>query len=350
MFDTTGEPVFGSRRPEASGPAPDAPAAALLVPPPAAQSVESGGPAVPHPTWAAADRAVRPPVEPANDSRHAPDSPAVGRGGGRGFRAVVAAAMLAATLASAATLGVVAVTGPWQTAVSSGATPAATANAQLVSTTTTSSDDTTAIARATASTVTIETQSTVAGGFFGGSAQASGVGSGVILTADGLILTNNHVIDGASTITVLLPDGSTAPATVVATDSTHDLAVIRAKATGLTPATLATSTTVEIGQTVYAIGTPLGEYADSVTRGIVSATQRTVTVTDTSTRATKTLSGLIQTDAAINAGNSGGPLIDSQGAVVGIATAGSQSAEGIGFAIPIGTASALVAQAEASAA
>ncbi len=283
-------------------------------------------------------------------ARYQPAPPPSSRRGG--IRVVIGAALLSAALASGSTLAIVAATNPWQaTAAPVAASPAATSNAKLaVSTTTTSTDDTAAIARATASTVTITTQETATGFVPGTTQQATGVGSGVVLTANGLILTNYHVVQGATSLRVLLPDGSTATATVVKTDPTHDLAIIQAKATGLTPATLATASSIEIGQTVYAIGSPLGQYTDSVTRGIVSATNRTITVSDSSTRETQTLSGLIQTDAAINPGNSGGPLIDSQGRVVGIATAGSQSAEGIGFAIPISAASSIIAQAEASAA
>ncbi|ONI83613.1 peptidase S1 [Saccharothrix sp. ALI-22-I] len=177
------------------------------------------------------------------------------------------------------------------------------------------------------------------------SAQGQGVGSGVVLTADGRILTNNHVVAGAQQVTVTLSDGRTVDATVVGTDPSSDLALVQASGvSGLTPAKFGDSDQVKVGDQVVAIGSPEG-LQGTVTSGIVSALDRTVTVPGTSTgrRGSSAVSyQAIQTDASINPGNSGGPLINSAGQVVGINSAiyspASESGEagsvGIGFAIP----------------
>ena len=120
---------------------------------------------------------------------------------------------------------------------------------------------------------------------------------------------------------------------------------IKVEATGLTPARIGDSTKIQVGQTAIAIGSPLGTFTETVTKGIVSALDRTITVQDESTGQPHTLTGLIQTDAAINPGNSGGPLLDATGAVIGIDTAVSSGANGLGFAIPIDVAASLIATA-----
>jgi len=173
----------------------------------------------------------------------------------------------------------------------------------------------------------------------------SGAGSGFIVSADGLILTNNHVVTGATTLTVTLDDTSQLTGTVVATDAAHDLALVKVSAGNLTPVTLGDSDAIKVGQLAIAIGSPLGTFTDSVTQGIVSGTDRTITVTDQATRSTENLSGLIQTDAAINPGNSGGPLLDASGAVIGIITASASNSQGVGFAIPINQAKQLISKA-----
>jgi S1-C subfamily serine protease len=127
---------------------------------------------------------------------------------------------------------------------------------------------------------------------------------------------------------------------------TQDLALVKVEATGLKPATIGNSNGIQVGQTAIAIGSPLGTFTDTVTKGIVSALNRTITVQDDQTGRPVTLSGLIQTDAAINPGNSGGPLMNSAGEVVGVNTATAGSAEGIGFAIPINEAQSLIDQAK----
>jgi serine protease Do len=129
----------------------------------------------------------------------------------------------------------------------------------------------------------------------------------------------------------------------------NDLALVRIEATGLTAARIGDSGAIQVGETALAIGSPLGTYTETVTRGIVSGLGREVTVTDELTRNRITLTGLIQTDAAINPGNSGGPLLDATGAVIGINTAVATSAAGLGFAIPIGDAAALISLATAGA-
>jgi serine protease Do len=173
----------------------------------------------------------------------------------------------------------------------------------------------------------------------------TGVGSGFIYDSNGWILTNNHVVEGASTLTVELKNGRQLAARVVKTDAAADLAVIKIDATGLPTVHVGTSAGLQVGQLVVAIGSPLGTFSESVTSGILSATGRTITVRDAQTRRPRTMTGLLQTDAAINPGNSGGPLLDQDGRVIGINSAVATSAEGIGFAIPIDAARDIMSQA-----
>ncbi|WP_433824901.1 S1C family serine protease [Actinoplanes sp. CA-015351] len=176
--------------------------------------------------------------------------------------------------------------------------------------------------------------------------QSSSLGSGVVLSADGLILTNNHVIESDGTVSVRLSTGQTVPAQVVAADATHDLALVQATGlSGLTPVTFATDDTVAVGDTVLAFGAPLG-LEGTVTSGIVSALDRSLDTGE------EKLTGLLQTDAAINQGNSGGALVDTSGRVVGInvaiATSGdSTGSVGLGFAIPADTVTTVVTQLKA---
>lgn len=171
--------------------------------------------------------------------------------------------------------------------------------------------------------------------FFGGSSSQSqsGLGSGVIISADGYLLTNNHVVEGADEITVTLHDGRSLNATIVGTDPESDLAVLRISATGLPSITIGDSDAVSIGDQVLAIGNPFG-VGQTVTSGIISATGR-------SHLGINTFENFIQTDAAINPGNSGGALVDINGNLLGINTAifsQSGGSMGIGFAIPTSTA------------
>ncbi|CAN5748422.1 trypsin-like peptidase domain-containing protein [soil metagenome] len=171
-----------------------------------------------------------------------------------------------------------------------------------------------------------------------GSGKAKGEGSGVIIDKDGVIVTNNHVVAGAVNVKVKLNDaeGSLLDGTVVATDATHDLAVVRVETANLEPITLGSSDGLALGDPVVALGYPLGlGGGPSVTQGIVSGLNRTVTIS--SEQGAEHLTGLLQTDAAINPGNSGGALVDGAGRLVGINTAAASaaSAENIGFAIAI---------------
>lgn len=182
--------------------------------------------------------------------------------------------------------------------------------------------------------------------YYGQSYESEAAGTGIIVTADGYILTNKHVIEGASSISVVLDDGTVfKDVEVAATDSLNDIAFLKIKdVSGLTPATLGDSKTIQIGQQVVAIGNALGQYQNTVTAGVVSGTGRTLVATDSTGSMAEKLSDMIQTDAAINSGNSGGPLINAAGEVIGVNTANSYSAENMGFAIPIAAAKGMLAQ------
>ncbi len=176
----------------------------------------------------------------------------------------------------------------------------------------------------------------------GETGQGTATGSGVIFDANGLILTNHHVVAGdPSKLTVHLKDGRSFDATIYGIDTLTDLAIVQVKATGLPTAPIGDSSTIEVGQTAIAIGSPLGEFTDSVTSGIISAIGRSIPVETTQ------LTNLIQTDTAINPGNSGGPLLDPTGKVIGINTAMAGDSQGIGFAIPIDIARPMLVQASA---
>ncbi len=161
----------------------------------------------------------------------------------------------------------------------------------------------------------------------------SGAGSGVIITTDGYIVTNHHVIDGASAIEVTLANGESYAAQLIASDAETDLAVIKIEAFDLTAATFGDSTQLVVGQTVLAIGNPLGSLGGTVTEGIISALDREITVDEESMT-------LLQISAAVNPGNSGGGLFDEQGNLIGIVNAkvstdsSGDPIEGLGFAIP----------------
>ena len=169
--------------------------------------------------------------------------------------------------------------------------------------------------------------------WFGGYYVQSGAGSGVIISQDGYILTCAHVVSGATSIKVQLSTGDSYDATVVGSDSTSDVAVIKIDATGLTPAVIGNSDALAVGETVVAVGNPLGTLSNSVTDGIISALNREVTVEDNDMT-------LLQTDASISPGNSGGGLFNANGELIGVVNAKSSysEAEGIGFAIPINSA------------
>lgn len=168
--------------------------------------------------------------------------------------------------------------------------------------------------------------------------QKVGGGSGFIVSEDGLIMTNRHVVfEEDARYTVVLQNGKKLPATVVARDPMSDLALLRVDEKKLPTVTLGSSDDLQIGQTVVAIGNALGEYQNSVTKGVISGVNRRVVAGGGSIRS-DVIEGAIQTDAAINQGNSGGPLLNLQGQVVGINTAVSLEGQLIGFAIPMSSA------------
>jgi len=165
--------------------------------------------------------------------------------------------------------------------------------------------------------------------------QEVAAGTGFIVSTDGLILTNKHVVlTQDAEYTVIMNDGEQYAATVLDTDPFNDIALIKIEATDLQPVKLGDSDTLQIGQTVIAIGNTLGQYQNTVTRGIVSGLSRTVRAGDGNGNS-ETLEDIIQTDAAINNGNSGGPLINLDGQVIGVNTAINREGQLIGFAIPI---------------
>ena len=252
---------------------------------------------------------------------------------------ILAVSVLSAVLASTATAFVVRQTTPASTSAPVTARTAST----TVSRTIDAADLTAIVASARASVVTITADGISTQGFSPFGQSVSGVGSGIILTTSGYILTNRHVVEGSSTLSVQLLDGKTYPATITKILTDNDLALIKIDAPNLAPATIGSSASLKVGQIALAIGSPLGTYTETVTQGIVSGLGREVTVTDELTRHQTQLTNLIQTDAAINPGNSGGPLLDSAGDVIGINTAVSTGAEGLGFAIPIDAAASLVA-------
>ena len=182
------------------------------------------------------------------------------------------------------------------------------------------------------STVSINTASSGTN-VFGQTTQTASSGSGFIITQDGYIVTNYHVVNGANTIKVTLYNGDTYDATLVGGDSDYDVAVLKINATGLTPVTLGSSADVNVGDSVLAIGNPLGELTFSMSGGYVSSCNRAINVDGTPFN-------MIQVDCSINPGNSGGPLMNLYGEVVGIVSAkystySSTTVEGLGFAIPI---------------
>ena len=175
--------------------------------------------------------------------------------------------------------------------------------------------------------------------WFGGYYVQSGAGSGVIISQDGYILTCAHVVDGATSVKVQLQNGETYDATIVGSDSTSDIAVLKIEAAGLTPAVIGDSSALAVGETVVAVGNPLGTLSNTVTDGIISALNREVTVEDNDMT-------LLQTNASISPGNSGGGLFNANGELIGVVNAKSSysEAEGIGFAIPIDSAMEIAQQ------
>ncbi len=189
--------------------------------------------------------------------------------------------------------------------------------------------------RVAPSVVSITTQVLQRGFFF--EVPEEGAGSGFVLDTAGHILTNYHVIDGAREIEVSLSDDYVLPATVVGIDTRNDIAVIKVDAPpeSLVPVELGASHNLQVGQRAIAIGNPFGQFGRTLTTGVISALDRTIAGSDG-----RTITGIIQTDAAINRGNSGGPLLDSSGRVIGINTAifsPTGTSAGVGFSVPVDT-------------
>ncbi len=179
------------------------------------------------------------------------------------------------------------------------------------------------------SVVEITTETVQSAGFFG-QYIASGAGSAVVIKADGYLVTNNHVIENAHSITVRLKNGESYPANLVGKDKKTDLAVLKIEAAGLRPVFFGDSSTLTVGEVAVTIGNPLGELGGTLTEGIISALDRDIFVEGQSMQ-------LLQTSAAVNPGNSGGGLFNSRGELVGIinAKSGGMNVEGLGFAIPV---------------
>ena len=181
--------------------------------------------------------------------------------------------------------------------------------------------------------ITTETRTT---GWFGQSQTSSAAGTGMIVSSDGYVLTNKHVVEGANKVNVILDDGTAYEnVKIIGTDPANDVAFVKIENVSNLPAvTLGDSKTMNVGQQVIAIGNALGQFQNTVTEGIVSGLNRSITASDSSGSAYESLTDLIQTDAAINSGNSGGPLVNAAGQVIGLNVATS-AADNIGFAIPI---------------
>jgi S1-C subfamily serine protease len=315
-------------------------------------------PAGPTPSWQPGDAWISPapPVsyQPAYFGYRPSPAPRPASGGRGWIVALVLITALISSSLSAAGVYLIDNTGSHQVVAQlSGsllATPAPTAAPSVaapVPADLSAAEDVVRVAAAAApSVVVINTTGTASNGFR--SANFAGSGSGFIVSSDGLIVTNNHVVSGTNSLSVTLSDGRQFTASVIKTDAADDLAVISIKATGLTAIGLGSSASVQVGQLAIAIGNPEGTFAESVTSGVISGLNRSIAVGDSTSGITENLSGLLQTDAAINPGNSGGPLLDGTGVVVGVVTASSANAVGLGFAVPVDKVKALLASLSAS--
>ena len=294
----------------------------------------NGAPTPPPPGWGPSPKlgdpvtdpwTSRPPAPPAGPALTPPAGgpPPAGRPGrGGGWRPALVGSLVGAVVASAVAVGVTRLTDDDPAPVRSGAATAAAATPAVTAAPGTQLSVGQLLAKVGPSVVSIE----VALG-----RQGQGAGSGVIISADGLVLTNAHVVRGATAIAVKFADGTSKDADLVGSAPSRDIALVRMRdASGLTPAVLGSSAALNVGDDVVAIGNALdlGD-APTVTRGIVSAKGRSLDNGEI------TLDNLIQTDAAINHGNSGGPLLNMQGEVVGINSAGIENTNTLGFAIEI---------------
>ena len=268
-----------------------------------------------------------PPAPPAPPNPPAPPSPASRKGWVRGAIGGALAGALAASLVGAA----------WfrgDTSTTAATTPPAAVSTALTST---DGDVRSVVEKAQASVVAIEFNVTATQR--GRTVQGSGAGSGVIISSDGLVLTNAHVVENATNVKVTLSDGSKYDATIIGSDATQDIALVQLQgASNLPAATLGSSSDLQVGDGVVAIGNALDlDGSLTVTSGIVSAKNRSLSNSDNTT-----LANLIQTDAAINSGNSGGPLLNMAGEIVGINTAIIQDSQNLGFSIAIDSVKPLI--------
>jgi serine protease Do len=221
-------------------------------------------------------------------------------------------------------------------------TPAAASNPNSSSTTVSNvrvdetSAVTTAVQKVSPAVVTIQVSS---------GAGSSGSGSGFIFDSRGWILTNRHVVQGATEVQVVLADSRTFTGRVYGIDTLTDLAIVKIDASGLPTAPIGSSSDLVQGQLAIAIGNPLGTFENTVTTGVISGLGRQISAGDVSQSSSERLNNLIQTDAAINPGNSGGPLVNSEGQVIGVNTATSSNAQGISFSIPIDYAKEIMSEA-----
>ena len=281
------------------------------------------GDALPPPELAAASAGpVEPPVLPPPDAAP-PRGPSA-------LRAALAGALAGAVVAAAVAAGVTAALDDDDPA------PAVRTTAEPIVTSEGALDIAGILAKVQPSVVAIETSQATSRGAF------QGAGSGIVLSADGLVLTNAHVVGGLGEITVVLADGSEHTATLVGSSPADDMAVVQVQGVDdLVPAELGSSDDLQVGEEVIAIGNALNLGGQpTVTRGIVSAKDRDLTAQGVQ------LEGLIQTDAAINPGNSGGPLVDAAGQVVGMNTAIVADAQNLGFSIAIDRARPIIEQLE----
>lgn len=196
------------------------------------------------------------------------------------------------------------------------------------------------------SVVSIVTETSSAS-YFGGTTTGEAAGTGIIVSKDGYVMTNNHVLQDATNVSIVDSTGELyEDVTIVGRDPLNDVAFLKINSDKtFTAATLGNSATVRTGQSVVAIGNALGQYSNTVTSGIISGTGRTITAsTDSTSNQSETLTDLVQTDASINPGNSGGPLVNLAGQVIGINTAIVEDSNGIGFAIPINATKGVLAE------
>jgi serine protease Do len=288
------------------------------APVPAAPGSQTGAPLgpPPGPRWDSAVPAP-PPGPPVGPSRR---------------RSLVAAVALTALCSAGigAGVGVLVTRDADNPSTASAAPPAASAALPATGQPAAAMDAAAVVARTTPSVVSIRV-TTTGTDVFQQQVTQEGAGTGFVATADGLIYTNAHVVNGANTVKVTLADGTTHDGQVIGVDATDDLAVVKIDATGLTPLPIGSSADMHVGDPVIAIGNALAlPGGPTATEGIVSALNRSID-TDNGEH----LSRLIQTDAAINPGNSGGPLVNSSGQVIGINTAGASNAENVGFSIAL---------------